>query len=141
MDESAGTSSSAPRRQVQGAIVEVSDLRKQGRGLHLESFNSRALLQHEIHELILTTEPGAGKGSTVDRVTYIGFFEVLLGGMARIGDVVVTGDRLDTELGVLAGFDLTHAPNHYNLVLSSERDVTGIDLDLRVGTPLGFRHA
>ena len=131
----------APRRQIQGAIVEVLDMRNEGRGLELAAFNSRALLQQEIHELILTTESGRGKGSRVDRVSYVGFFEVLLGGMARLGDEVWVGDNLDCRLGVLTGFDLTHFPNHYNIVLETTHDVTGLELGLTVGTPLCFRQA
>ena len=82
------------------------------RNLQLIPQASRALRQGEIHELMCTTEE-ASPGGHVGSVGYLGFFEVEIGGVAVAGDVLTIGPLI----GELIGFDDTHAPNHYNLVV------------------------
>lgn len=109
--------------------VGVLNSRRQGRGLQLIHPRTRCIRQHEVHELIVTMEP-AGPGDTVDVVHYLGFFEFLQSG------VLVEGDRLvlkDAVVAELAGFDDTHTPNHYNIVLRAPALKTGMDLGLRPG--------
>jgi hypothetical protein len=84
------------------------------RGLNLIDPRSRALTRDEIHELMITDEPEAGPGGRADRVSVIAFFEITRGGLAVVGDEVsITG----MTLGELAGYDLTHMPNHMNVVV------------------------
>ncbi|MGW8178994.1 MAG: DUF6917 domain-containing protein, partial [bacterium] len=67
-----------------------------------------------------------------NRVRAIGFFEITKSGLIVAGDDVWIEDRL---LGKLAGFDLTHMPNHINVVVKAE------SLDepvLRVGDKIRF---
>jgi hypothetical protein len=104
------------RRPVLGEIVALLHITFQDRGLKLIQARSRALLRDEIHELMITDEEGAAPGGGADRVSAIAFFEVGRGGLAVVGDEVTIGGR---ALGTLAGFDMTHMPNHMNLLVKS----------------------
>jgi len=104
------------RRPVLGEIVALLHITFQDRGLKLIQARSRALLRDEIHELMITDEEGAAPGGGADRVSAIAFFEVRRGGLAVVGDEVTIGGR---ALGTLAGFDMTHMPNHMNVLVKS----------------------
>lgn len=119
---------------VRGRLVTVLHASVQGRNLQLINPISRALRQHDVHELIITDEK-AGPGSQVGRVWYAGFFEVEVGGMAIVGAPVTVGDRI---IGELIGFDETHMPNHLNIVLRSDSPATGLELGLRLENPITF---
>lgn len=106
------------RRPIRGAVVAVLRGRLEERGLELIQPISRALARGEIHELIVTDEAGAAPGTRVDRIGYLCFFEVEQGGVAVTGDQVMLGGEGGL---VLAGFDLTHAPNHLNVVVCGDR--------------------
>ncbi len=62
----------------------------------------------------------------------IGFFEIIKSGLIVAGDDVWIEDRL---LGKLAGFDVTHMPNHINVVVKAE---SLDEPDLRVGDRIRF---
>ena len=88
--------------------------------------------KYEIHELMITDED-ATSGGGANRVRAIGFFEITDSGLIVVGDNVYIEDRL---LGTLAGYDVTHMPNHINVVVKTE------SLDepvLRVGDKIKFR--
>ena len=123
------------KRHVQGELIYVFALRRDQRWMQLEEFVSRSLSRGEIHELILSSNPGLKPGARVRDVAYIGFFEVAVSGIVEYGDEVWAGDRL---LGTVAGFDLTHYPNHLNIVVSADVAVTGAELGLDVGRPIRF---
>lgn len=127
----------AKSRAVEGVLVTVLDAKLDSRQLDLIAPISRALKQGEIHELIITPEAGAAPGGRVARVAYLGFFEVTQGGMAVVGVEVRIGGR---PLGVLAGFDETHYPNHLNIVLKGGPYATGLDLGLALHDPVTFVH-
>ena len=121
------------RRPVLGEIVALLHITFQDRGLKLIQARSRALLKNEIHELMITDEEGAAPGGGADQVSAIAFFEVKRGGLAVVGDEVAIGSR---TLGALAGFDMTHMPNHMNvLVKSASLEAPSI----RVGDEVGLR--
>ena len=121
------------RRPVLGEIVALLHIIFQDRGLKLIQARSRALLKDEIHELMITDEEGAAPGGGADRVSAIAFFEVRRGGLAVVGDEVVIGG---SALGSLAGFDMTHMPNHMNLLLKS----ASLEAPpIRVGDEVRFR--
>lgn len=115
------------KRPCSGRMVVVLDGKMEERKLKLINPISRALLQGEIHELIVTDEAEAAPGRQVDRIAYWGFFEV------EAGTVVVTGDEImigEAVLGTIAGFDETHMPNHLNIVIKAENRDTGVDLGI-----------
>jgi hypothetical protein len=103
------------RRPVEGEVVALLHVSFEDRGLKLIETKSRAVRLQEIHELMITdedTSPGGG----ADRVRAIAFFEVDRSGLIVVGDsVTVDGE----PLGKLAGFDVTHMPNHMNMVVKT----------------------
>ena len=123
------------KRHVKGSLVYVFALRANKRWMQLEEFPSRALARGEIHELVLSADTGLQPGAKVRDVAYIGFFEVDVGGIAEFGDELWVGEE---RLGTLAGFDLTHYPNHLNIVVSVDVASTGAEMGLEVGTPIHF---
>lgn len=108
---------------IEGELVVVLDGKLEGRGLELMTPISRALRKNEIHELIITDENEAGPGQTVNRIAYLGFFEVTRGGVMVAGDTLQVGDLV---IGTIAGFDETHMPNHLNIVVKSEVRESGL---------------
>jgi hypothetical protein len=104
------------RLPVLGEVVALLHITFQDRGLKLIQARSRALLKNEIHELMITDEEGAAPDGGADRVSAIAFFEVKRGGLAVVEDEVLIGGR---ALGALAGFDMTHMPNHMNVLVKS----------------------
>ena len=123
------------RMPLEATFVEIMDLQCLDRRLQLMTARSRAIRRHDIHELMITDELDARPGDVVEAVEYIGFVEFPAGGMLVYGDAVVIGGR---EVGVIAGFDECHFPNHYNVVVKGPKRVTGFDLDQHPGDPVVF---
>ena len=121
------------RRPVTGEIVALLHITFQERGLKLIQSRSRALCKGEIHELMITDEEGAAPGGGADRVSAIAFFEVKEGGLVVVGDRVTMKREL---LGTVAGYDMTHMPNHMNVLLKADSLEPPA---LKVGDRLVFR--
>lgn len=111
------------KRDVVARLVVILKGKLEDRGLNLIVPVSRAVQKHEVHELIVTDEQVA-PGSRVGRIAYIGFMEIVQGGMIITGDQVACGDEV---LGRIAGFDETHLPNHLNIVIQVANRQDGID--------------
>jgi len=126
----------AKKSAVEGPLVVVLQGRMEDRGLALITPISRCLRRYDVHELILTDEAGAKPGSRVDRIAYLGFFAVEAGGVLVSGDEVLLDGR---PVGVLAGFDETHMPNHLNIVIRTDRLLTGVELGASLGAAVSFR--
>jgi hypothetical protein len=111
------------------------NLERSDRGMILTPFRTRCLLAGEIHEFVLCEE-GLNPDAPIDRVSYLGFGEILTGGVAEIGDgFFVDGKRI----GTLIGFDETHAPNHYNILIASSTLRPGSALGLQVDGDFSIR--
>jgi hypothetical protein len=119
------------KRPVEGVIVALLHIVFEDRGLELIGTKSRTVKLHEIHELMITDEE-AEPGGGANRVRAIGFFEISKPGLIVVGDGVWVEDRL---LGKLVGYDLTHMPNHMNVVVRAKNLNEPI---LRVGDKLRF---
>ncbi len=116
-------------------VNTVLHARAASRGLELCPFPSRAVLKHEIHELIFTAEPAA-PGKKVDAIAYFCFFEVLASGMLWAGDRLEWNGK---SLGYLAGYDFAHLPNHMNIIVQvNEIPQTGFELGAHSGDELRF---
>ncbi len=121
------------RRPVVGEVVALLHVTFEERGLKLIQSKSRALVKDEIHELMITDEEGAAPGGGADRVSAVAFFEVKNGGLIVVGDRLTLNDGF---LGVVAGYDMTHMPNHMNVLLKAESLKPPV---LSVGDKLIFR--
>ncbi len=123
------------KRPVEAEIVAVLHVEFKDRGLEFIQTKSRAVKLNEIHELMITDEQDAAPGGGADRVRAIAFMEITKSGLIVVGDdVTIEGDKL----GSLAGYDVTHMPNHINVVVKAE------SLDepsLRVGDKVRFTKA
>jgi len=121
---------------VKGKLCVILDARAKNRALELVQYPSRAVLKNEIHELILTKETTAEPGSIVNDISYLGYFEVLESGVLWVGDKVFIGED---EIGVLVGYDMTHFPNHMNIIIRTERELfTGVDANFDLGQSITF---
>ncbi len=114
--------------EIFGEIVAILDWAHDNRKLELIYPASRCLLKNEIHELILTDEK-VKPGDIVNRVSYIGFFEVKEGGVILNGDEIFIGDQY---IGEISGYDETHMPNHMNIVIYSPTLNTGHEKGLKL---------
>jgi uncharacterized protein YuzE len=126
----------AAKSDVEGRLVCILDARSEERGMVLVIHPSRALCRNEIHELAVTDDPEAAPDGVVDRVAYLAFFSVDEGGIVLVGDRVEVDGK---EVGEVAGFDLTHAPNHLNILLRAQNRKTGPQLGLCLGDSIVFR--
>lgn len=125
-----GTRGYPVRDPVEAVFVGVLDNRNDGRALQLIKERTRCVRRFDIHELILTDEAHAAPGAVVDGVHYLGFVEFQAGCVLMEGDQLMIGDAC---IGTLAGFDETHYPNHYNVLFTGPRRITGGELGLRPG--------
>ena len=125
----------ASKTELSARLFAVLDLTAEDRGLNLIPQLSRAVRRGDVLELILTDEASAGPGSNVDRAAYIGFAEVSEAGLLLCGDAVTVQEE---EIGTISGFDETHLPNHLNVVMRSERLVTGREMDLTLDELITF---
>ena len=119
-----------------GKLVVTLTTTYETRGLQLIAQPSRCICTNQIHELIASDEDGIGPGSTVNKIAYVGFVEIEQGGVIISGDEVLYNDKL---IGHIAGFDETHMPNHYNIVLRVSECKTGEALGLVPGGKITIR--
>lgn len=129
---------SLTKRPVQGELVKLLFHKRTERGMTLLPFETRCIRAGEIHELVTTDQGDAGAGARIDRVGFLGFVEVLQGGVIERGDEVHSGGRL---IGRVLGFDDCHYPNHYNVLIAVPELVTATELDLTVNQAVCFRAA
>ena len=118
------------RGETKGQLVVVLGVVSDKRGLDLIAQRSRVLCKNEIHEMITTDEADVVPGNRVDSVAVIGFFEVTQGGVIVVGQPVYFNGK---EMGTIAGFDETHFPNHYNVVVYAPKKFTGLEAGLELG--------
>jgi hypothetical protein len=113
--------SDAEKRPVEGSIIAVSGLRLYDRGTVLMHPRSRSFPKYSIVEITLTDEQDANPGETINSVLYLGFFEVLTGGIVVVGESV---NLNGTTIGAVAGFSDIHEPNHLNLIVKGNNKVS-----------------
>ena len=86
--------------------------------MELIETKSRAVRLNEIHEFMLTDEQSAKPGGRADRVRAFAFFEITKPGIIVVGDNVFIDKRF---VGSITGYDLTHMPNHMNIVIKVKK--------------------
>ncbi|GAB3734608.1 hypothetical protein GCM10027598_60210 [Amycolatopsis oliviviridis] len=122
------------KREVTGTLVKVLAYRRDDRGMSLEPFASRCVRTGEIHELVTTTH--TDPGAPIDDVGFLGFAEIDRAGVLDQGDEVWIGTKL---LGTVLGFDASHFPDHYAILIHNGRTITGEDVALEPEQQVRFR--
>lgn len=132
----------AVKSPIRGRIVAVMDLSMEGRNLELIDTPSRGVRKHEVHQLTLTDEPvlppttdvfpedmrpEGGPKSVAQNASVLCFFEILESGLVVSGDEFIWNGEV---LGDVRGYDVTHYPNHYNVILHANRRRTGTEVGL-----------
>ncbi|WP_340688033.1 hypothetical protein LCL61_18785 [Amycolatopsis coloradensis] len=125
-----------PKREITGTVVKVLVHHRDDRGMSLEPFASRCVRAGEIHELVTTSHDDTEPGAPIDRVGFLGFAEIDRAGVLDRGDELWIGGQL---VGTVLGFDGCHFPNHYNILISVTRPVTGEELGLKPELEVRFR--
>jgi hypothetical protein len=123
------------RLPLEARFVAISESRRDGRGLQLIHPRTRCIRRYEVHELIMTDELDAAPGGKVDRCHYLGFAEFAASGVLTHGDKLSVGGLI---IGTVAGFDESHFPNHYNIVIKGAKGYTGAELNQQPGDALTF---
>ncbi|HEX3031202.1 MAG TPA: hypothetical protein VHS59_03005, partial [Bacillota bacterium] len=119
----------AAKRSIHGKLAVILRGKLEERQLQLIPMISRAVLKDEIHELIVTDQENIGPGSKVDKIAYLGFMEITIGGVMTVGDTLTCQGK---ALGQVIGFDETHLPNHLNIVLASSERADGVEQGLQL---------
>ncbi len=115
------------KRNLQGKWVAIMNFSKKDRGINLTAFHTRCLLKNEIHEFILCAED-TDPSKPIDKVFYLGFGEIAKGGVIEVGDTLYLKDK---PFGTVLGFDETHFPNHYNILIKTQYLKTGLELEVK----------
>jgi len=124
------------KSDIHGNLVVTLKGMYEDRGLELIKPMSRCVKKYEIHELILSDEKDIKAGAKVNKIAYLGFVEILNGGVITIGDGLFwNGERI----AYVAGFDETHMPNHLNIVLNCDKRISGAELGCVPGDGIMFR--
>lgn len=118
------------KADIKAKVLVVLSGTLENRELHLIQPISRAFSRGTIIELIGTDDKNAGPGATVNAIGYIGFIELLTGGVLLTGDVVTWKGKI---IGTIAGYDDTHMPNHQNTIIAMEKRIPGMDLGMKIG--------
>jgi hypothetical protein len=130
-----GAIDAAHKVAVRASLVKLLFHRRTERGMTLIPEQSRCVRAGEVHELLTTDHSGLTAGSRVDQVGFLGFVELGNAGVLDVGDHVLVSGR---QIGVVAGFDACHFPNHYNIVVAATALLTAADLDLALGQTIAF---
>ncbi len=123
------------KRPLAGVFVALMTYSRTDRGMRLIGFQTRCIRAGDIHEIVTTDQSDAVLGDQIDRVGYLGFAEITAGGVMEIGDPVRIAGTL---IGRVLGFDDTHFPNHYNILIATDRLLTSQDIHLNLECPIAF---
>lgn len=105
----------------------VMDHTRRDRAIEPSTWQTRCIRAGEVHEFI---NVGPSPRYPVDHVEYYGFATFETSGVLAVGDALV-GEGY--TLGTISGFDETHMPNHYNILIEGTGLRNGHVLGLRAG--------
>lgn len=98
------------------------------RGMIDSPFLTRCIQQGEVHELVYVFENEEGLVDLND-AWYLGFIAFKESCVLAKGMTTEIGDE---RIGKLVGFDLNHAPNHFNILIASQKPQTGQSRGLKI---------
>ena len=122
------------KQTIEGRMVAVLEKKYDKRDITLMSQFSRAVLRHEIHEIMLTDED-VSTDDEVNRIWILGFFEVTTPGIIVEGDTFRLGDK---TIGTVSGFNDVHMPNHLNIEIHCKNPQTGVEMGVELQEKLAF---
>lgn len=120
---------------VYGQLVKKLFHIRNDRGMTVIEFGTRCVRQGEVHELVTTTHRNLAAGDRVDDVGFLGFIEIQNAGIIEKGDLVYARGEL---VGTVSGFDDCHFPNHYNILIETERLLSANALTLTLKDEFAF---
>ena len=123
------------KRPVAGEFVKLLFHERTNRGMVVGDYESRCLVRDEIHEIVTTDQVTARAGDRIDRVGFLGFAELTVGGVVEPGDEAIVAGR---TIGRVLGFDDCHFPNHLNVLIATDRLLTATSAGLALGDPIRF---
>lgn len=118
-----------------GSLAKLWFHSRDDRGMILAPWGSRCLAAGELHELVVTDQLDGAAGDRIDRVGFLGHLEIATGGVVEKGDRVFLGKE---PLGTVLGFDESHFPNHYNILIAADRLVTADLAGAALGDEVSF---
>lgn len=124
------------KRAVQCTVAAVMDGSVEKRNLEIIDELTRAFRKSDLIEVILTTEQ-IDENRRIQAITYFGFLEVCEGGIIKVQDELHWKGR---KVGTVIGFDATHFPNHYNLLIQSDVVLSGAEQKLSLEDQLTFSY-
>lgn len=116
-------------------IVRVLVHIREDRRMSFAPWQSRCFTKGEIHEIVTTTDTPENRSVSIDHIGFVGFAEFSQASVVEVGDQVFIGELY---VGSVAGFDECHYPNHYNIIVSSDRLICGSEINLRPGDEVSF---
>lgn len=114
---------------IKNQFVAVMAMATPNRGMIASEFHTRCVQKGEVHELICLYENEDGQVDLND-AWYLGFIEF------QQGCVLAKGMQLSVNgeyVGTLVAFDMTHSPNHLNILLAHPSPKTGQQQGIQVG--------
>ena len=109
------------------------DHTRHDRAIEPSKWQTRCIRAGEVHEFI---NVGPSPRYPVDHVEYYGFATFDTSGVLAVGDTLVCDGR---TLGTISGFDETHMPNHYNILVEGPDLRNGHSLELTAGMVITTR--
>ena len=103
------------------------DHTRRDRAIQPAKWETRCIITGEVHEFI---NVGPRPGYPVDHVEYYGFATFDSSGVLAVGDTLICDGK---SLGTISGFDETHMPNHYNILVAGPTLENGRSLKLKAG--------
>ena len=128
--------SNISKRPVEGVVVKLLQHKRTDRGMELAAHETRCLRAGEIHELVTTDQHDSTPGDRINYVGFLGFVEITRAGVVEMGDEVVHQGKV---LGHVLGFDECHYPNHYNILIKTEKVLTADDANMHLEEQITFR--
>jgi uncharacterized Zn-binding protein involved in type VI secretion len=107
--------------------IAVMDHTRYDRAIKPTKWKTRCIRAGEVHEFI---NVGPSPRYPVDHVEYYGFAAFDTSGVLAVGDTLVCNG---CTLGIISGFDETHMPNHYNILVEGPILQNGHLLKLTAG--------
>lgn len=121
------------KRTLQARCVQLFVHSSPDRNMDCACWDTRCIKKGEIHEIVTTD--GNLIADRIPRIGFVGFFEFSNGGIVEKGDTILFQGK---SIGTVLGFDESHSPNHYNIVIRSQELLTSDSLAMQLEDEISF---